>query len=381
MTSLPGRNISISRPIDGVLGVESVIAWRPELPAFLAAFPRPLMPTRIAEKTKTKALSPVCTAPTASKRYKGGIATDPLLTTRRFDQRRLGITPKPTMLAGNQLGFHAVVSHRLPLCGGGGTPSALCRRTDAARTGSFYAQGSSAVQFAPPSTGSGHRSCPRGTRHEPIVQNEAQPGSVETESQAARPGRTVPATRERSQQGRAGSGHPGLESDSSPPTRVGGEAPRTRHPTQDRPGPLSPPTLFRGPDQLSRRLSRPDPPSGAPGHPESALPPNHHQLGHPPVDRAPRVGSGAAGLALAPGPLYQRSHLDARYQYWLGPGQDSRRVGLGCPPPSARTRRSGSPSCALYRRGGGRVLDRRHARGVAQATHRADGPPRRLSPR
>src|SRR5262249_19372823 len=174
---------------------------------------RPLMPILIVGITQTKALMLDLASPPASKRYKGGIATDPLLTTRRFDQRRLGITTKPTMLAGNQLGFHAVVIHRLPLCGGGGTPSALCIRADAAHTASFYAQGSSAVQFAPPSTGSGHRSCPRGTRHEPIVQNEAQPGSVETESQAARPGRTVPATRERSQQGRAGSGHPGLESD------------------------------------------------------------------------------------------------------------------------------------------------------------------------
>src|SRR6266516_1021639 len=138
------------------------------------------MPILIVGIAQAKALMLHLTSPAASKRHKGRIATYPLLTTRRFDQRCLGITTKPTMLAGNRLGFHAVVCHGLPLCGGGGTPSALCRRTGASRTGSFYAKGSSSVQSAPPSTGSGHRSCPRGTRHEPIFQNEEQPGSVET---------------------------------------------------------------------------------------------------------------------------------------------------------------------------------------------------------
>jgi len=57
------------------------------------------------------------TIPAALKRHIGRIATHPLLTTRRFDQRRLGIAAKPTMLTGNRLGFHTVIRHRLPLIG------------------------------------------------------------------------------------------------------------------------------------------------------------------------------------------------------------------------------------------------------------------------
>ena len=64
-------------------------------------------------------------APAASKRQKGRIAAYPLLTTRRFDQRRLGIATKPTMLAGNRRGFHAVVSHAFPLIDGGRSPFIL----------------------------------------------------------------------------------------------------------------------------------------------------------------------------------------------------------------------------------------------------------------
>ncbi len=50
--------------------------------------------------------------PTATlKRQKRCITTYPLLTTRRFDSRRLGIATKATMLALHRLGFHAVVGH------------------------------------------------------------------------------------------------------------------------------------------------------------------------------------------------------------------------------------------------------------------------------
>jgi hypothetical protein len=51
------------------------------------------------------------TPPAASKRHKRRIATYPLLTTRGFHSRRLGIATEPAMLAGHRLGFHAVVSH------------------------------------------------------------------------------------------------------------------------------------------------------------------------------------------------------------------------------------------------------------------------------
>ena len=61
------------------------------------------------------------TSPAASKRHKGRIATDPLLTTRRFDEWRLGIATEPAMLAGHRLGFHAVGRHRIAFSGGVGT--------------------------------------------------------------------------------------------------------------------------------------------------------------------------------------------------------------------------------------------------------------------
>src|SRR5207244_4960533 len=218
-------------------------------------------------------------------------------------------------------------------------------------------------------------------RHEPIVENETQPGAMETTQQTAKRAKSLPTQTVHSPCNAVPPDRQRPQSDSSPTASTGGPTARPPQRAQGRGGPLGSATLLRRSCWLSRRLSRPDLPGGAPGHPESALPPNHYQLGHPSVDRAPRVCPGAPGLALAPGPLYQRPHLDDRYQYRLGPGQNSRRVGLGCPPPSARTRLPGSPSCSLYRRGGGRVLDRRHHCGVAQATHRSDGPPRRLSQR
>jgi hypothetical protein len=52
--------------------------------------------------------------PTPSKRHKCRIITNPLLTTRRFDQRRFGIATEATMRAGYRLGFHAVVRHGVP---------------------------------------------------------------------------------------------------------------------------------------------------------------------------------------------------------------------------------------------------------------------------
>ena len=66
----------------------------------------------------TKAFVLDLTTPAASKRQKGRIATDPLLTTRRLHQRRRGIATEPTMLASNRLGFHAVVRHGVALSGG-----------------------------------------------------------------------------------------------------------------------------------------------------------------------------------------------------------------------------------------------------------------------
>jgi len=63
------------------------------------------------------------TSTATSKRHKGRITTDPLLTARRFHSRRLRIATEATMLTGNWLRFHAVISHGGSLFGGvGGSP-------------------------------------------------------------------------------------------------------------------------------------------------------------------------------------------------------------------------------------------------------------------
>jgi hypothetical protein len=76
------------------------------------------MPILIVGITQAKALVLDLAAPAAPKRQQGRIATYPLLTTWRFDQRRFGIATKPTMLAGDRLGFHAILRHEVPLLGG-----------------------------------------------------------------------------------------------------------------------------------------------------------------------------------------------------------------------------------------------------------------------
>jgi len=116
---------AISGPIHGILGVESVSSWRPELPAGLAAFPRPPMPILIVGITQAQALMLDLASPPASNRDQGGIATYPLLTPRRLDQRRCGIAANPTRLAGNRRGFHPVVRPARPLFDGGRRRSAL----------------------------------------------------------------------------------------------------------------------------------------------------------------------------------------------------------------------------------------------------------------
>ena len=116
---------SISWPIDGVFRIDFVISWRPEIPAFLTAFPWPSMVILIMGVAHTKAFVLHLTSPAASKRHKRRIATYPLLTTRGFHQRRFGIATEATMLAGNRLGFHAVVRHRVAFSGAVAPPSSL----------------------------------------------------------------------------------------------------------------------------------------------------------------------------------------------------------------------------------------------------------------
>ena len=105
--------------MDRVFRLPLVIAWRPELTALLTALPRAAMLVLIVGIAQAKALMLHLAPPAPSKREKRCITTNPLITTRRFDQRRFGIATEATMLAGNRLGFHAIVSHGLSWCGGG----------------------------------------------------------------------------------------------------------------------------------------------------------------------------------------------------------------------------------------------------------------------
>src|SRR4030095_1387332 len=76
---------SIFWPIDWIFRIPLVITWRPEIPAFLTAFPRTTVLILIVGIAHTKAFILPLASPPASKRHKGRITTDPLLTTRRFD--------------------------------------------------------------------------------------------------------------------------------------------------------------------------------------------------------------------------------------------------------------------------------------------------------
>ena len=75
---------SISWPIDRIFRIDFVISWRPEIPAFLTAFPRAAMPILIVGIAQAKAFVLHLATPATSKRYKRRIATNPLLTTRRL---------------------------------------------------------------------------------------------------------------------------------------------------------------------------------------------------------------------------------------------------------------------------------------------------------
>src|SRR3989441_5239787 len=114
-TSLTFHHHAISWPIDRVFRIPLVISWRPELTALLTAFPRAAMLILIVGIAQAEAFVLHLASPTPSKRKKCRITTNPLITTRRFDQRRFGIAAEATMLAGNRFGFHAVVCHGLSL--------------------------------------------------------------------------------------------------------------------------------------------------------------------------------------------------------------------------------------------------------------------------
>ena len=119
-TPLTCHHRSISWPIDRVFRIPLVISWRPELTALLTAFPRAAMLIFIVGITQAEAFVLHLTPPTPSQRKKCRITTHPLITTRRFHQRRCGIATEATVLAGNRFGFHPIVRHGLSLCVGMG---------------------------------------------------------------------------------------------------------------------------------------------------------------------------------------------------------------------------------------------------------------------
>jgi hypothetical protein len=119
---------SISWPIDRVVRIPLVISWRPEFAALLTAFPRTAILVLIVGIAQAEAFVLHLAPPTPSKRKKGYITTNPLIATRRFDQRCLGIATEATILAGYRFGFHAVVGHDLSWVVGMGLSSLALAR-------------------------------------------------------------------------------------------------------------------------------------------------------------------------------------------------------------------------------------------------------------
>jgi hypothetical protein len=114
-TSLTFHHRSIFGPIDRVFRVLLVISWRPERTALLTTLPRAVMLILIVRIAHAEAFMLHLAPSTPAKRKKRCITTNPLVTTRRFDQRRFGIAAEATMLASYRFGFHAVGRHGLSL--------------------------------------------------------------------------------------------------------------------------------------------------------------------------------------------------------------------------------------------------------------------------
>lgn len=99
----------VSRPLTA--SFEVVFSKKP--PTLPTILQRALMALIVVEMTGAIVFMLKLAIPTPSKGQAGGIATNPLLTTARFDQRHPLTATEPTMLARHRFGFHAVVSQRL----------------------------------------------------------------------------------------------------------------------------------------------------------------------------------------------------------------------------------------------------------------------------
>ena len=213
------------------------------------------MPILIVGIAQTKAFVLDLATPAASKRHKGRIATNPLLTTRRFHQRRLGIATEAAMLAGNRLGFHAVVSHRIALSAGGG-----CRHRTRSFAGVHHAADRS-ILMGSSSSNPRRPPCrlrPWGlTRARVMSQlSKVKHSRHQWKHKAKQRGdhdryqrkQIARLNAERDQATQA------LKETQARLRQLESPAQRTRRPAQGGRGLLGPATLFGGPHRLSRRL-------------------------------------------------------------------------------------------------------------------------------
>ncbi len=75
---------SVSRDIEGMFGIGFVLGWGPELPAVATRVPRPSVAITIVGIAQSKAFVLHLTAPAPVNGHESGIATDPLVATRRL---------------------------------------------------------------------------------------------------------------------------------------------------------------------------------------------------------------------------------------------------------------------------------------------------------
>src|SRR5712691_2587947 len=95
-TSLTSHH-SIPGHIERMFRIRFVLLRCPELAAFLTGLPRTRVAINGVGRAQRKAFVRILTAPPTSKGHQSGIATSPLLATRRLHQRHRGIATKAAM--------------------------------------------------------------------------------------------------------------------------------------------------------------------------------------------------------------------------------------------------------------------------------------------
>src|SRR5712691_9068148 len=122
--------------------IRFVLVRCPELAAFLTGLPRTRVAINVVGIAQRKAFVRILTAPPTSKGHQSGIATSPLLATRRLHQRHRGIATKAAMCTGNGLRFHLIGCPHGSLSRGIHPAAAYrARLAGASRRGSLYPLG------------------------------------------------------------------------------------------------------------------------------------------------------------------------------------------------------------------------------------------------